>query len=540
MITLRPNQIEAADAVEAAWRERLLRPLVDSCVGSGKSLIMAEVARRAVARGERVIIGAHTRELVEQNAKACRLLGLQTGINAAALGERTWRAPVISAAIQSVYRHAVSFGQIQNLLVDECHLIPHSESGMYRELHRALGYPRMPGFSGTVFRLQGGSLVEGEGAPFDKVVYRYDILNGIHDGYLVPAFSAPADDTIDTTRLKTRQGEYTADSQDAQMIAAIDNHIAQMRHHGANRRAWLCFEASTKAARAMTQRLNEWGIPTGLVLGETPAGERAATIAAFRAGRLRCLVNVAALTTGFDVQEVDMLVMRRATKSLGLYIQMTGRLLRTIGGSIDSSIAAGKADGLVLDFAGNIDRHGPLDFIRPQNTAARLVSCEECGKRNAAAARNCWSCDAVMTKLCPACLESIAKHHLDCPCCGHDMRKPAGDGETKPHKLFDTPSGAALIASYRTGTERAGGWLPVLRVFGREEGAVTVVAGTERYDLTGVFADHARAARWLRADGGAVNALLLPNGASRTSAIQVTADGAMLPVPMPSAAEVAA
>lgn len=535
MIQLRPNQIAAADAVEDAWRAGVARPLVDSCVGSGKSLSMAELARRAWLRGERSIIGAHTRELVEQNASACRALGLECGINAAALGERTWRAPVISVAIQSVYKYAQNFGPVANIFPDECHLLPHSESGMWREFLRGFPNARQAGFSGTVFRLQGGSLVEGEGAPFDRVVYTYSIIDGIRDGYLVPAFSAPAEDKIDPARLKKRQGEYDTASQDAQMLALMDNHIAQMLHHGAQRRAWLVFEASTKAAKAMTERLQQWGVSAGLVLGETPAGERAASIAAFRAGRLRCLVNVAALTTGFDVQEVDLLVMRRRTMSLGLYIQMTGRLLRTIGGNIDRSIAAGKADGLVLDFAGNIDQHGPLDFIRPKDTKTSLVSCEECGKRNARAAAKCWACDAPMTKLCPACLMSVLKGVLDCPHCNHDMRVGGEPGEVKPQKLLEMPSGAALIAAFGKVQEKAGGWIPIRRAW--EAGGVAVLADAngDRWELPDVLAPHAVDARWVRGESGTVLALLKPNGSSRNSVLQVTGDGAVLPVPMPPA-----
>lgn len=535
---LRPNQTAAADAVEEAFRAGITRPLVDSCVGSGKSLTMAEVARREVERGGRALIVAHVRELVEQNANACRAMGLRTGINAAALGERTWRAPVISAAIQSIYKNAHSFGPISLLCVDESHLLPHSEAGMYRALHRALGYPRMPGFSGTVFRLQGGSLVEGEGAPFEKVVYRYSILDGIRDGYLVPAFSAPAEDKIDPNKLRVRQGEYAPDAQDAQMIEAMDNHIAQLRLIGAARRKWLLFEASTKAAKLMTARMNEWGIPTGLVLGTTSAAERIATIAAYRQGRLRALVNVAALTTGFDVQEVDMLVMRRRTKSLGLYIQMCGRLLRTIGGNLDASIAAGKADGLVVDFAGNIDEHGALDLIRPKDTPSRLVSCESCGKRNATAAMKCWSCDEPMTKNCPACLEPIRKGLLDCPLCGHDMRVGGDPLEPKPQKLLERPSGAALIASYKTGSQREGGWSAVRRVW-TQDGVTTVTTDDQAWEVTGTLQGYVDKARWLRAGPeGRVDALLVPNGSSRNSVLQVTlapsGEVIQLPVPMPS------
>lgn len=536
MIQLRSNQTAAADAVEDAYRAGCNRPLVDSCVGSGKSLTIAELARRAWLRGERSIICAHTRELVEQNAHACRQLGLQVGVNAAALKERTWRAPVISAAIQSVYKAAHQFGPVQNVFTDEAHLIPHSESGMYREFWRGFPIARAPGFSGTVFRLQGGSLVEGEGAPFERVVYTYSILDGIRDGYLVPAFSAPADDKIDPTKLKKRQGEYDTASQDAQMLALMDNHIAQMIHHGAQRRAWLVFEASIKAARAMVERLGQWGIAAGLVVADTGDAERAQTIAAYRAGRLRCLVNVAALTTGFDVQEVDMLVMRRRTMSLGLYIQMTGRLLRTIGGNIDASVRAGKADGIVLDFAGNIDQHGPLDFIRPKDTASRLVSCEACGKRNGSAAAKCWSCDEPMTKLCPACLATIRKGTLDCPECGHDMRIGGGEPTPRESKLLATPSGAALIAAFRPGSAREGGWVPVRKAWERN-GAVSLAdADGGEWPLPAPMWPRAPDARWVRGVEGTVAAILVPNGANRSSVVQITPDGRELVIPMPPVA----
>ena len=532
-LTLRPHQIAAADAVEDAYRAGMVRPLVDSCVGSGKSLMMAELARRAWVRGERSLILAHTRELVEQNAAACRALGLQTGVNAAALRERTWRAPVISAAIQSVYKSPQNFGPVQNVLTDECHLIPHSESGMYREFGRGFPNTRQPGFSGTVFRLQGGSLVEGEAAPFERVVYTYSILDGIRDGYLVPAFSVTTDDKIDTTRLKKRQGEFDTASQDAQMLALMDNHIAQMIHHGSQRRAWLVFEASIKAARAMVDRLQEWGIAAGLVVADTGDAERSQTIAAFRAGRIKCLVNVAALTTGFDAQEVDMLVMRRATMSLGLYIQMTGRLLRTVGGNIDASIRAGKSDGIVLDFAGNIDRHGPLDFIRPKDTKSRLVSCESCGKRNGGAAARCWSCDEPMTKLCPGCLASIRKGLLDCPECGHDMRTGGGDAAPRGAKLLETPSGAALISAWAKGSAREGGWVPVRKAW--EQDGRTMLADNDgtAWELPAGLCRRAADARWVRGAGTIAEAVLVPNGAARNTVMQVMPDGREFVIPMP-------
>jgi len=392
---------------------------------------------------------------------------------------------------------------------------------------------RIMGGSGTVFRLQGGSLVEGEGAPFDKVVYRYSIVDGIRDGYLVPAFSIGAQDKIDVSKLRVRQGEYTAESSDAQMIAQMDNHLAQMVAAGADRRAWLVFEASAKSAKAMAKRMNEWGIPTGIVLGESASSDRTGAVDAYRNGRLRAMVNINALSIGFDVPQVDMLVFRRPTKSLGLYIQQAGRGLRTIGGNIQSSIAAGKADCVVLDFANLIGTHGPLDFIRPRETKARLVSCDECGTRNAAAAARCWKCSAIMTKNCPACLTPVAKGTLDCPHCSFDMRVERS--EPTAAKLFDVPSGAALIASWKGTVGRSGGWSPIAKAW-RTEGQTVAIADGEQVVLADLLADRVADAKWLRkGPTGAVEALLLPNGASRTSARQVTADGAEIIVPLPAA-----
>jgi DNA repair protein RadD len=254
---------------------------------------------------------------------------------------------------------------VANIFPDECHLIPHSESGMYREFLRGFPGARQAGFSGTVFRLQGGSLVEGEGAPFDKVVYTYSIIDGIRDGYLVPAFSAPADDKIDVTKLK--QGGRIR-----YRVAGRANARADGQPHRANdppRReppGLAGVRGVGEVGRGDGERLKQWGMPAGLVLGTTPPGERAATIAAFRAGRLRCLVNVAALTTGFDVQEVDMLVMRRATMSLGLYIQMTGRLLRTIGGNIEMSISARQGRWARFGFRGQHRSSRTLGLHPPQ------------------------------------------------------------------------------------------------------------------------------------------------------------------------------
>ena len=526
-IELRPHQQAAADAVEAALSQGIRRPLVNMCVAAGKSLTYAELARRALFRGQRTIIGSHTRELVEQNAEACRDLipNAEIGINAAALDRRDWRGDIICFAVQSVYKRARMLGRIDNMIVDEAHLVAHTETGMYLQMWNDLGRPNLIGGSGTTYRMMGGSLVEGEGAPFDREVYVYSILNGIRDGYLVPPVSLETADNIDPSKLKTRNGEYTEESQDSQMIAMIDNHIMQMQYHGQDRRSWLIFEASTKAAHAMCERMNQWGIPTGLVLGKTPNAERRATIQAYREGRLRALVNLNALTTGFSVQETDLLVMRRRTKSRGLYEQMLGRCLRAIGGHIDISRQRGKIDAHVLDFAGNIEQHGALDdLIVSIKSKVRFTLCDSCGKRNPSGALRCWGCDETLMKNCPACLTAIPRDVVDCPHCGFDMRSGTRDPSGK---LNEHATGAALLSAHRKGVKREGGWIPIRFAW---EDAVDDGEGN-RWELPEHLKQFAASARWIRPPPNL--ALLIPNGASRTSVQQVMANGNQLLVPMP-------
>ena len=66
------------------------------------------------------------------------------------------------------------------------------------------------------------------------------------------------------------------------------------------------------------------------------------------------------LTTGFNAPAVDLIAMLRPTKSTGLYVQMAGRGTR---------LAPGKDNCLVLDFAGNVARHGPIDLVKPRDKA---------------------------------------------------------------------------------------------------------------------------------------------------------------------------
>ena len=240
--------------------------------------------------------------------------------------------------IQSVFRSPERLGRRHLVLIDECHLVPHDGDGMYRTTLDALRevHPSISvcGFSATPFRLDSGHLTEGDDKIFDEVVFDYGIGRGIADGWLSPLSSKATRTTIDVRDVGRRGGEFIAGELEARgrqrdKIAAACDEIVTL---GTERKCWLVFCCGIDHAVHVRDALRERGVSCEAVFGETPQDEREQIIADFRAGNIRCLVNVMVLTTGFDVPQIDLLAMLRPTLSTGLYVQMVGRGTRKAEG----------------------------------------------------------------------------------------------------------------------------------------------------------------------------------------------------------------
>jgi DNA repair protein RadD len=308
---------------------------------------------------------------------------------------------------------------------------------MYRTVLAALreAHPAMSvcGFSATPFRLDSGRLDEGDGKVFDEVIFDYGIGRGIANGWLSPLSSKATLTTIDVRGVHKRGGEFIASeleaaADDEGIVATACNEIVAL---GADRKCWLVFCCGINHALHVRDALRERGVPCEAVFGETPQAERERVILTFRAGGLRCLVNVMVLTTGFDVPQIDLLAMLRPTLSAGLYVQMVGRGTRK---------AEGKHDCLVLDFAQNVYRHGPVDCV--------TVSIN--GKANGHGAG--VSVDTVNAKPCPECRELNALAATECVRCGYQFP------QAHPVAKHATTADAVPILS------STASWLPVMEV----------------------------------------------------------------------------
>lgn len=382
-------------------------PLLVAPTGSGKSLMLAEFIRRAIdlypeTKGQptRIIVVTHVKELIDQDFRAILRQWPEAplGLHSAGMKRRDTRKQVIVAGIQSCYRKAADL-YCDLVLIDEAHLVPRKTETMYGKF---LAYMRsinptlkVIGFTATPYRLDSGLLTEGKGALFDEVCHEISIRELVAEGYLAPLRSKATDTQLDVSNVKVRGGEYLASDLQAAVDKDDTNHAIaeEIVRAGADRKSWLIFCAGVEHAQHVADILKSRGVTTATVFGETPDHERDAAIARFKRGEVRAMVNVSVLTTGFDAPQVDLLAFLRPTKSTGLYVQMVGRAMRT---------APGKADGLVLDFAGNVERHGPVDAVRIQSAgrggdgdsaSAPSKTCPECREIVAVATRNCTACD---------------------------------------------------------------------------------------------------------------------------------------------------
>ncbi|MGL5287005.1 MAG: DEAD/DEAH box helicase, partial [Aeromonas sp.] len=392
MFTLRPYQQEAVDAVIAHFRRYPDPAVVVLPTGAGKSLVIAELARKA--RG-RVLVLAHVKELVEQNHAKFEAWGLRADIFAAGLARKESHAQVVFGSVQSVARNLGAFdGAFSLLIIDECHRMSGDDDSQYHQViaHLRASNPALKilGLTATPYRMGMGwiyrrhyhGMVKSRGERlFGDCVFELPLRYMIRHGYLTPPklIDAPLVH-YDFSKLLARPSGLFDDAElnrEIRRQARVTPHILeQIRDYARERHGVMIFAATVEHATEIATRLTQSGAAVALVTGETPGDERDRLIAAFKEKTIKYLVNVSVLTTGFDAPHVDLIALLRPTDSVSLYQQIVGRGLR---------LAPGKQDCLVLDYAGNnINLFDPeVGEPRPHRDSVPVqVPCPACGFAN--------------------------------------------------------------------------------------------------------------------------------------------------------------
>lgn len=379
MYKLRDYQSEAVAVAIKHLTKASPKPfVVQAATGAGKSLIIAEICHRL---NEHILILQPSKEILEQNYQ--KLLSydpeIDAGIYSASKGRKEVRKFTF-ATIGSIYKKPAEFAHFKYVIIDECHGVnPKNLDGMLTSFLAAIGCTRVCGLTATPYRIAQKFYTNEWGDTFytahlkminrihpfffKQIVYKVETQDLIDRGYLCPIEYYL--DTVDTSELKSNStgADFTKESLERFWNNTKLRRIAQaIEYSDTHHKKSLTFCSSLKQARNALELAGGLGISCEMVSGETPLKEREAIIERFRNGTTRHLLNMGVFTTGFDMPDLDCIILARPTMSLALYYQMIGRGVRIDPDNPNKKLT-------VYDLAGVVERLGRVESIRVKREA---------------------------------------------------------------------------------------------------------------------------------------------------------------------------
>jgi len=387
---LRPYQQEAVEKTLTHFRKSNSSAVIVLPTGSGKSLVIAELARLA---RKKILVVTHVKELVEQNHEKYESFGLKASIYSAGLKQKSLVHQVTFASVQSLGKNLNALDEEYSLIIiDECHRVSGDENTQYQKLisHirsnnsalKVLGLTATPYRLGMgfIYRFHYHGFVRGDQhAPFEHCIYELPLRYMISNNYLTPPKLIDAAIThYDFDSLSKDAFGRFSEKDINQLLKenqrATKAIIDQVLTLSTDRTGVMIFASTIQHAQEILSYLPS--DETALVIGDTHNAERDAIIRQFKEKQIKYLVNVSVLTTGFDAPHVDFIAILRPTESVSLYQQIVGRGLR---------LAPGKTECLVVDYAANgFDLfHPEVGSVKPDSDSEPVqVLCPGCGFAN--------------------------------------------------------------------------------------------------------------------------------------------------------------
>lgn len=434
-MNLRDYQSSCLQQALDAWRHDPLKNyIIDACVASGKSVMLAALAEGLIKanKGFRILMLVPNKELVQQNYdKLVSFLGEDlVGICSASASSWDTDHQIIVGTVGTVIGKIDDMDNFDMVNVDECHYINRDNKGQYRQLLDII-HTRNPkvmvfGWTGTPYRGNGIWLTSGKEALFHSIASSITLCDMLKAGWLCPLKAV----TNHSIHISSEHMKKTGDDFRLKDIsAAFDDEVTQACVEAIvpaveGRRSIMIYCSTIEHAERTADMLREHSQePVELVHSEMNKQQRDSAMQRFTTFRSRFMVNVAVLTTGFDHPATDAIVLMRNTSSPVLYVQIAGRGMRRYDSEVGNTLPhhGDKEDCLWMDFTDTTLRMGPVDQVTGREAP------EKKKKRKPS------------KKTCPACQrDDLAPACRLCPSCGHAF--------TFTSNLFDSVAGSAVLS----------------------------------------------------------------------------------------------
>lgn len=432
MVTLFPDQQNAKVELVSKFREGYKRPLLVAPTGWGKGTVSADIIHDAVRKNPdtRIMFIVNRRALVKDMSKRLTRLGIYHGILMGAQTRGT-HMNVLIANVQTLRNRLNDMIAPKLVFVDEAHTFMSEEcQNILNALEEKGAYIVL--MTATPWDLRGrgmneiaDSMIEGPQA---------DVL--METGRLVqPVIYAPKAPDMTGVK-KTREGEY--DEKETAQRMSEPKLVGDMVKHWkqlASGKRTIGFATDKRTAKLYADEFNAAGIRSTVATDETKDDERDNIWQQLRNHELDVVWTVGIVSYGFDMPELEAIILARPTMSLALHLQQCGRVLRSF---------LGKLEGIIIDHAGNTIRrypggqYGLPDAHRTWSLLPRRKNTleEELLERDE------------LPRVCPKCQEAgiaviLKPGTPTCPTCGYDFapKKEPGSGNGGPSDLEHDKSG---------------------------------------------------------------------------------------------------
>ena len=390
---LRPYQTQAIDEVKAAYKEGHKAPVLQLPTGGGKTIIFCNITKRAIEKGNKVLILVHRRELIVQTSDDLTMLGIDHGVIAPKFKGTNCNVQVASVQTLVKRLETIKF-EPTLIIIDEAH---HSVAATWSKILLHFNNAKLLGVTATPERLDGRGLNE----YFDKLILGPSVKYLIENSFLsdVKVFTVPV--SLSRELVKVKNGDFdTSDSAQQLEEAGINGDAVTEYTKRCPNKPAIVFCCDIKHAEGMAKRFAQAGYKSASLVSKGVSPEqRKQLIKDLGNGDLDILTSVDIISEGTNIPIVETAILLRPTESLTIYLQQVGRILRKY---------PGKEHALVIDCVGNVSTHG-----MPQREREWSLEATARDKEKAKSVFTCKNCFAIFER-------PSTQWPVVCPECGHE------------------------------------------------------------------------------------------------------------------------